>query len=127
MEPPQAASPPCSEEVQEVLATAGFAVPQIEALKAGFPAMGVTDLQSFAYARKALDPDGINSQHEREYSAGKVLRDAKKHHPAVVADEAAVAMFLVAHDLALKKMYSNVACIGGGALHCTELSGETQA
>mmetsp|Transcript_6873 Transcript_6873/g.13722 ORF Transcript_6873/g.13722 Transcript_6873/m.13722 type:complete len:124 (+) Transcript_6873:60-431(+) len=114
-------------EVQEVLTTAGFAAPQIEALKAGFPPIGVIDLHSFAYARKQLDPDGINSQHEREYSAGKVLRDAKKHEPAVMADDEAVAKFLVAHDLALKKMYSNVACIGGGPLHCTELSGDVAA
>jgi len=123
----QAAPMVCSDEVQEVLTTAGFGVPQIEALKVGFPPIGVMDLHSFAYARKALDPDGINSQHEREYSAGKVLRDAKKHNPAVLADENAVAMFLVAHDLALKKMYSNVACIGGGAMHCTELSNEAGA
>merc|ERR1711957_704825 len=103
------------------LTTAGFGVPQIEALKAGFPPMGVIDLHSFAYARKALDPDGINSQHEREYSAGKVLRDAKKHHPAVVADENAVAMFLVAHDLALKKMQQRgMHRRGGDALHRAE-------
>ena len=120
----QAAPQACSDEVIEVLTAAGFGVSQIEALKAGFPPMGVIDLHSLAYARKALDPDGINSQHEREYSAGKVLRDAKNHNPAVEADEKAVEMFLVAHDLALKKMYSNVACIGGGAMHITELSNE---
>ena len=58
----------------EVLTSAGFAAPQIEALKAGFPRLGVVDLHSFAYVRKALDPNGINSDHEREYSAGKVPR-----------------------------------------------------
>lgn len=53
-----------------------------------------------------------------------MLRDAKKHHPAVVADEEQAAKFLVAHDLALKKMYNNVACLGGGPLYMTEFNGD---
>ena len=64
--------PACDDELVEVLTTAGIGTQQLEALKLGLPAMGVTDLHSFAYARKALDPNGINSQHEREYAAGKV-------------------------------------------------------
>ena len=64
--------PACDDELVEVLTTAGIGTQQLEALKLGLPAMGVTDLHSFAYARKALDPNGINSQHEREFAAGKV-------------------------------------------------------
>jgi len=86
--------------------------------------MGVVDLHTYCYARKALDPNGLNSAHEREYSAGKVLRDAKKQNPAVSADEEQIRLFLVAHDLALKKMYGNVACLGGGPMYCTEYEGE---
>lgn len=71
----------CDEELTEVLTTAGIGTQQVEALKLGLPAMGVTDLHSFAYARKALDPNGINSQHEREYAAGKVCRRALARVP----------------------------------------------
>ena len=44
----------------------------------------------------------------------QVLRDARKGSSEVVADEAQASLLLVAHDLALKKMYNNVACLGGG-------------
>ena len=42
----------------------------------------------------------------------------------MVADEAQASLLLVAHDLALKKMYNNVACLGGGPLYCTMVGGE---
>ena len=42
----------------------------------------------------------------------------------MVADEEQAAKFLVAHDLALKKMYNNVACLGGGPLYMTEFNGD---
>ena len=72
----------CSDDLVEVLTSGGFSAPQIEALKAGFPLMGVTDLHTFAYARKALDDNGINSKHEREYAAGKVRHTACPFAPA---------------------------------------------
>ena len=81
MELQKTGPPVCSEELVEVLTSAGFAAPQIEALKAGFPRLGVVDLHSFAYVRKALDPNGINSDHEREYSAGKVPRRGPVKQP----------------------------------------------
>ena len=57
-------------------------------------------------------------------SCVQVLRDAKKKHAAVVANEAEALTLLVAHDLALKKMYNNVACLGGGPLYCTIVGGD---
>tara|TARA_B110001452_G_scaffold162950_1_gene135734 strand:+ start:687 stop:908 length:222 start_codon:yes stop_codon:yes gene_type:complete len=54
----------------------------------------------------------------------QVLRDARKGSSEVVADEAQASLLLVAHDLALKKMYNNVACLGGGPLYCTTVGGE---
>ena len=48
----------------------------------------------------------------------------KKKNPAVVANEAEALLVLAAVELSLKKMYNNVACLGGGPLYCTMVGGE---
>lgn len=75
-------------------------------------------------ARPQPSPTSLPPSSTGRRARAQVLRDAKKQNPAVSADEEQIRLFLVAHDLALKKMYGNVACLGGGPMYCTEYEGE---